>query len=66
MPEVSPKKSNQNHTAPTERCADVATLSPYLTQHIKRFGDYPIDVLHDITLTEEDDVLPLDLDASVL
>jgi hypothetical protein len=23
---------------------DVATLSPYVTSHIKRFGDYIIDV----------------------
>jgi TnpA family transposase len=41
---------------------DVATLSPYLTQHIKRFGDYQIDGLNDMTLTEDDDVPPLELD----
>jgi hypothetical protein len=40
----------------------VATLSPYLTQHIKRFGDYQIDGLNDMTLTEDDDVPPLELD----
>jgi len=26
------------------RCEDVAALSPYLTSHIKRFGDYVIDL----------------------
>jgi hypothetical protein len=41
---------------------DVATLSPYLTQHIKRFGDYQIDGLNDMTLTEDDAVPPLELD----
>jgi len=32
---------------------DVATLSPYLTRHIKRFGDYIIDldnILNDIDM----------------
>jgi hypothetical protein len=32
---------------------DVATLSPYLTQHIKRFGDYQIDGLNDMPGTRE-------------
>jgi TnpA family transposase len=44
------------------RQEDIATLSPYLTQHIKRFGDYQIDGLNDMTLMEEDDVPLLELD----
>ncbi|MFP4439068.1 MAG: hypothetical protein ACLFVO_17645 [Chloroflexaceae bacterium] len=45
------------------RREDVATLSPYLTQHIKRFGDYQIEGLNDLTVTEEDTVPPLELHA---
>jgi len=41
---------------------DVATLSPYLTQHIKRFGDYRIDGLNDMIVMEEDDIPLLELD----
>lgn len=28
----------------TIRCEDLAQLSPYLTGHVKRFGDYVVDV----------------------
>lgn len=34
--------------------SDVATLSPYLTRHIKPFGDYVIDL----------DTVPNDIDTS--
>ena len=35
---------------------DMAVLSPYLTRHIKRFGDYVLD------LSKEPDPLGIDLD----
>ena len=42
--------------------ADVATLSPYLTEHIKRFGDYQVEGLNDAGVIPDDDVLPFALD----
>jgi hypothetical protein len=38
------------------RVATSATRMPYLTQYIKRFGDYQIAGLNDLTLTDEDTV----------
>lgn len=43
--------------------ADLTQISPYLTEHIKRFGDYATD---EITLTPDDFDPHLDVDFDAL
>ncbi|WUS53556.1 transposase (plasmid) [Streptomyces mirabilis] len=42
---------------------DLAQISPYLTEHIKRFGEYST---HDLGITPDDYDAHLDVDFSVL
>ena len=37
---------------------DIQQITPYLTQHIKRFGEFVIDLSQPFTITDEDMRLP--------
>ena len=41
---INVAQMDKNYEAVKFTQSDVATLSPYITNHIKRFGDYVIDL----------------------